>query len=529
MKWSVAVLMFVPLLAGCLQDDGPDEGPGATVDSVTTEVLFGTDTIDVTVPTDVYLIGFSADEADALQEALDEDEVMEHVALDYSRALPDSPEEKILGGDANIRWPWTLHADFRVHDIPDGVEAAFFASVADHTVDVGVHDGNHALAWLAQELPAAGYTLDINRTGLVLVDGQGALGPDHAYRFTGGDGYLQPVRLIDTVHPIIMYDVSATPDPYAGSARDYDQVLASTDTTAIADLVRDITHFRLLHSPIYPVATTECHAVTLILGVRSASLTAVLPDFSKPEDVVDAERMEARFENLTRDDNVFVDLVFLELPQDDPVLDLVSRESADLDAFRYWLDENWDQYWVEHPGCEPYVSFALYGDAFDQEATFSGIAMYDVDEGHRISFSIVSDQTRLQSEWNDWTGVEQVDDIIDAGSVGRADNHWFHRLFSHETGHLFSMAHPHNAIEVDGQNYNGFSSVQDTMSYQVRGVTDDFGTATSTNFLRNRAGWLLGEAVDQGLEGTAAFDQAVAHLERFEWQAAGDILVPVVQ
>ncbi len=526
MRPIVAALLLIPMLAGCLQAsndlaeaDDVEPAEAAVYDLSSTPIQF-------TVPVDVVLIGFPAGTASDLQAALTEPESLEHFVLDYSNGLPpraDNPTRK-LSGDGALDMPWHLEGEFRVHDF-GSLANDFRATLAASTIaeQPGIHDGNQVEDWLAAALPEAGFDLDTNRTTLVLLHaGEGG----HGYRFHGGDGWLEPVRIFGERHSVLVADVSARPDPYAGTSRSYAAPLEVNDIGEMEDLVRDITHFRLLHGPIYPITDKPCHGVTLILGVRAASLTNILPGFTSAQDAVDVPRMESHFRNLTGADNVFVDFVPLQLPVDDPVLDAVTRESVDLDAFRFWLDENWESYWVPHEGCEPYVSFALYGDAFDQEALFSGIAMYDVGDGHRISFSIVSDQTRIRSEWPGF--VEPIDQIVSTAREGRSTDYWFNRLFSHETGHLFGQAHPHNAIEHGGQNYNGFSSVYDTMSYQVRGVVDDFGQVAQTNFLRNRAGWLLGQAIEADLQNADGFDQVTDHLDRYEWQAAGDVLVTLL-
>jgi hypothetical protein len=513
--WALASLALL-LAAGCLSstpDPGPEPDPPAP-QPVAERLGDGRFAVDVDTP--VVLIGWPDEAAEELRAGLDAERV-EHASITYPLVdvPPDSDDpdlSPLLTGDPSTPAPVVPTAAYRVVRDPR-LDAQFAANLT--AVEGRVLDGTAAEAWLAENLPRFGVAMDANRTVLVLPAIEGG----HSWRYHGNLGWLQPVRTFGERHPMIAIDLTADADPYVSGGADYRQPL-TPDRLAKPALkaIADVTHHRLLQGPIYPQTVLPCHAVTLILAVRATALTDVLPGFTDAEAAVAADRMASHFQNLTRMP-VHVDLKVLRLPVDDPVLDALSRERVELSAIRLWLEQNWEAYWVEHAGCEPYVSFALYGDLTDAEALFAGIAMHDVGDGHRISYSIVGELTRLNAE-----GPHAVP------QPGRDRNEWFNRLYSHETGHLFGQRHPHDITKVSGGGgNNAFSSVWSTMSYQVRGVVDDFGHADQANFARNRAGYVLQEAVAQGLDGTPEFQAAMEHLAHMRWQAAADAVQPLLK
>lgn len=518
----ITVLLATVAWAGCLSSDAPpgeDEGTGRPAPVVDPD-----GTLRLDVPVDVLLLGFPDTAVATLEQQLDSEEVV-HEAFSYSRNFAT---DRVDGGASyQIPVPIVPTAQYRIH-ASAALDEGYWATAAGTQVEPGLLNGTAIEAWLETALPQHGHTPDPSRPMLVLVHAGDRMGT-HTYRYHGNLGYMDNVRLFGERLGFIVADLSAEADPYQGTARDYQSFVDPAEAAAAAeDLVRDVTHFRLLQGAIYPVALAPCHAVTLILGVRAAAVTELLPGFTTSSQSVALERLARHFENLTGDDNVHVDLKVLLLPQDDPVLDALARDRQDLSAFRFWLDENWDQYWVPHDGCEPYVSFALYGDFGDQPTSFSGIAMYDVDRSHRISFSIVSELTRVQSEWPGFH--EAVDGIVSTAEAGRAPDEWFNRLYSHETGHLFGQRHPHDINKAGGSDSTrAFSSVWSTMSYQVRGVVDDFGAVDQANFARNRAGFAHQAVVEAGLTEEAAYEEALALLGQYQWQAAGDLFVDLLQ
>ena len=512
--WSVAALALL-MAAGCLSSTpDPEPEPAPVVVPPLVERL-GDGRFAVDVDTPVVLIGWPEQAAAELRAALEAEKV-EHASISYPLVdvPPDSDDidaSPLVSGDPPTPAPVVPTAAYRIVRHPQ-LDFQFQQNLTQ--VEGGALNGSAAEAWLAENLPRFGVTMDVNRTVLVLPAVEGR----HSWRYHGNLGWLQPVRTFGEHHPMIAIDLTAQTDPYVTGGADYQDPVAPERLAKPAlKAIKDVTHHRLLQGPIYPQTIRPCHAVTLILAVRAAAVTDVLPGFTDAEGAVAADRIARHFANLTRMP-MHVDLTVLRLPVDDPVLDAISRDRVELSAIRLWLEQNWDTYWVPHEGCEPYVSFALYGDLSDAEANFAGIAMHDVGDGHRISYSIVSELTRINSE-----GPNAVP------QAGRDPNEWFNRLFSHETGHLFGQRHPHDITKVSGgAGNNAFSSVWSTMSYQVRGVVDDFGHVDQANFARNRAGYVLQAAVEQGLDGTPEFAAALEHMAHLRWQAAADEVQPLL-
>lgn len=514
---GLAALLALVLASGCLSSDPASPPPPAAVEAEPTPVeRLGDGRYAVEVPTPVVLIGWPAAEVEELRAAL-VPETVEHASITYTLVdvPPDSddpdPSPLLGGGDPPTPAPVVPTAVYRVVADP-ALDRAFLANLT--RAEGGFLDGSAAEAWLAAHLPRFGVAVDPNRTVLVLP----ALEGSHAWRYDGNLGHLDGVRAFGERHPILGLDLTARADPYVTGGTAYRQAVEpSSLAERAATAIRDATHHRLLQGPIYPQTVLPCHGVTLLLAVRATALTDVLPGFTPASAAVAEERLARHFANLTGMP-VHVDLRVLRLPVDDPVLDALSRDRVELSAIRLWLEQNWDRYWVEHPGCEPYVSFALYGDLTDAEALFAGIAMHDVGDGRRISYSIVGELTRLNAEGP--TAAPQP---------GRDPNEWFNRLFSHETGHLFGQRHPHDITKVgSGGSNNAFSSVWTTMSYQVRGVVDDFGAVDHANFARNRAGYVLQAAVAQGLDGTPQYQEALEHMAHLRWEAAAGALQPLL-
>lgn len=514
-SWVLAALGLL-LAAGCLSPASEPEEPAPVQEPAPLAERLGDGRFAVEVDTPVVLLGWPASAASELRSGL-QAETVDHSSITYPLVdvPPDSDDvdaTPLVTGDPPTPAPIVPTAAYRIVQDPR-LDAQFQANLT--TVEGKVLDASAAEAWLAANLPRFGVSMDANRTVLVLPAVEGP----HSWRYHGNLGYLQPVRTFGEHHPMLAIDLTADADPYVTGGADYqDPVAPSKLAKPALKAIKDVTHHRLLQGPIYPQAILPCHAVTLILAVRATAVTDVLPGFTDAESAVAADRIGRHFANLTRMP-VHVDLKVLRLPADDPVLDALSRDRVELSAIRLWLEQNWASYWVEHAGCEPYVSFALYGDLSDAEAAFAGIAMHDVGDGHRISYSIVSELTRLNAE-----GPNA------APQPGRDPNEWFNRLFSHETGHLFGQRHPHDVTKASGSaGNNAFSSVWSTMSYQVRGVVDDFGHADQANFARNRAGYVLQAAVAQGLDGTPQFTVALDHLAHLRWQAAADALQPLLE
>lgn len=545
-------IVLLPVLAGCVAPLEPTAGPASVVEDLLARVrLLERGGFEVDAPVHVMLIGFPAGTAAAVQGKLGTAPI-EHEYLDFARAFPPEPATLLADVGGTLPEPVIPVAHYLVHDAAPELTEAFlaFAASADVEGAEGILDANAAEDWLAGTLPAHGFPVDAATPALVVLHGGETLG-DHGWRTTFPAGWLEPVRAFGERTPLLVFDVSAREDPYVTTGPFAVPVIGVTPPVAtplppraierepynyvvdaaspeladtLALLVEDAAHFRLLQSAIYPITTKPCHAVTLILAIRATSL-AERAGYGA-EGLLDVEALTRAFENLVGEGRAFVDLKVLRLPLDDPVLEAVIPRSAEtLDVFRWWLDENWDTYWMPHEGCEPYVSFLVSGDT-TQQMGFSGIAMYGVQATHRISFSIVDDLRRIR--WNHaGPGEEVVNDkpeSIDAYDAVM-------RLYAHETGHLMGQHHPHNVIRTDDGTPTtpAFSAVWSVMSYQNRERMADFGAIDRANHMRNRAGFVIQEAMHAGLEDAPEFRDAIAHLARYEWQEAGDLLVPLLQ
>lgn len=525
------LLLTVPILAGCIAGLDPSGADPAGADDALRDVLTlhddGSYALDV--PVDVVLVGFDDGVAQDLSARLSPEPV-EHASLTFYRTFPPDPEDPRMPLSAGTDvLPARPTADYRVHDAPDALFDDLVAYLeSEATVEDGIYDANLAEAWLAEQIDARVVPVDEDRPIIVLLHGRDALGDgpgDHAWRYSYANGHLQPVRVFGERQPLVAMDLSAEPDPWVAARqapKAYDEpVPPSGDATleALQRAVVDITHFRVLQGAIYPITTRPCHAVTLVLGIRAGATTEHLPGYARAEEMLDVDGLEAGWENVTGQDNVHVDVKVLMLPHEDPVLDAVSRGSlATLDVFRWWLDTNWEDYWVEHEGCEPYVSFLVYGDAVDPISF--GIAMYDVERSHRISFSAAEDLSRLRQMY-----AGPAEDLVNTRDGSRDAWDFMNLLYSHETGHLLGQRHPQDITTTDGGRGTwSLNSVWTAMSYQTYDRTVDFGAVDRANYLRNRAGFLLQEAVEQGLDDDPAFEEALGHLKAYEWMAANQAL-----
>ncbi len=501
---SVALILAVSILAGCLDDGGDPDELNSQIPDLLPAILNDAGSISVEVPVDVFMVGFPESTAAAVREDLT-DEAIEHGVYGFSRNLL-GPDGATAGFMPNPVQPM---AKYRVHAVPLGN----LTSQLDQVRVDSYYDANAAEEALVQLLTDAGFALDANRPALVLLH----LGDKgHGYRIMYETGHVDRVRAFGERTHLLVLDVSAAVDPWVGSQLSYQSPVGFDNKDALVEAVRAATHFRLLQGPLYPPALAPCHAVTLLTVVRAASLTEVLPGYTRAEDLVQPDNLVQAWEALLGDGRVHVDPAFLELPSGDPGLDLILR-TGDLDALRYWMDENWDTYWVPHDGCEAYVSIFLVGDVADSGV--SGIAMYDVRDDRRLSLSSLNDQARMREE-----GTGMGAPIFYVPDDSRYETDWLDFLYTHETGHLFSMRHPHDITILGTGGFNPtFSSIWSAMSYQEDGKLPQFGVVDQTNYARNRAGFLL-----QELAGTdpdhPAIQSALGHMGQFHWRAAGAVL-----
>jgi hypothetical protein len=538
----LALALTAPLVAGCvapaqLAPAGLDAGPVADV----LKLLDGGG-FEVRVPVHLALMGFEPGTSAALQSAL-EPERIEHLASSAALNLPPDPAAATASGLLPL--PVIPTAVYVVHEMPAAFTDVTLARVAASRMGDAagaVFDGNVLEDWLATELPGQGVPLDTDTPALVFLHAGGGLPEGHAYRYSYLGGYVEPVRLVGERAPLLVMDVSAAADPYVvarppspegiafgtvfgrAEPQAFDRPLARGGADVVEVLREaavEATNYRLLQGSLYPPTTLPCHAITLILGVRGAALTEVLPGYTRAQGAVDAASLDRAWENITGRGTVEVDVRVLRMPLDDPVLDAVSRGGlGTLDALRFWLDANWQRYWVAHEGCEPYVSFLVYGDAADADSF--GIATYDVQRSHRVSFAVVNEATRVRDEWRG-----PAADLAGTRDASRAKMDWVNLFFAHETGHLIGQQHTHN-IQRAGSDLPGtrwsFSSVWSAMSYQTDDKTLDFGAVDRANYHRNRAGYLLQAAQAEGLEGSTVWKGATQALAAYRWAEAGRLL-----
>lgn len=553
-------LLLASLLAGCLNPLAPTAVPDV-VEEVLGKVTLTESGFEIEAPVHVMLIGFEPGTAAAVQAKLPAAK-LEHEFFDFARAFPPDPAMVVADEEAGgtIPMPVVPVAQYRIHEAPPMLSESFFARVLEQPVADGVYDANLAEDWLFEILPQHGFPVEAANPAMVIIHGGSTLAAGHAWRTTFTQGWLEPVRVWGERTPLLVMDISAIEDPYVTTTNtppvpplpvflpippgppypvatpvpyrpvereEYNYPLESNgpdgaDVVALA--VTDATNFRLLQSSIYPVTTKPCHAVTLVLALRGYSVAEAAD--VKAASFLSLPLLQGAFDNLTGKGNTHVELKVLNLPQDDPALEaVIPRSSQTLNVFRWWVDQNWEQYWVPVEGCEPYVSFLVSGDS-GYALGFGGIAMYGVKDTHRISLSVIDDLRRLR-ESGPLAPTQGMPGLVERNeSIANYD--LVHRLFGHETGHLMGQHHPHNVIRTDDGTPTtpAFSAVWSLMSYQNRERVNDFGFVDQANFMRNRAGFVIQAAIHEELQGTPEFQLALDHLAAYRWKEAGDVLVP---
>lgn len=542
---ALTLILVGAALAGCVSSDRID---AASLDP--TALGFGALSLleeggfSLDIPVEVYFLGFDAATVDAVRAKL-EPIPIDHSASSSDRAFPPSSDTTPLGG-SSLRAPTQPRAVFRVTDLDDATEGAFYASIVKAESDA--LDANLAEEWLASKLAEVrGAPLSREAPVFVVMHGGEALG-DHAWRYQFSHGYLERLRVFGEKLPLTIFDVSAQPDPFVVEPRRspealvfgtafgftqpaaYDWTLEASgaDTVdALAALVLDSAHWRFLKGPLYPISTKPCHHVTLLFAIHSTSLTQTLPGFLRAEDAIDVEGLRGAFTNLTGDD-VTVELKVYHLPQDEPVLDALARGAgtlAGLDALRWYLDENFDTFVTPQEGCEEYLSTMLWGDAAAYTVT-GGIGTYDVKRSHRLAFSFVNEQRRLEDLY-EGPGAE----VVNSRNASRELWNWATMLYAHETGHIFGQQHPQHISRTEeglGTKHS-FEAIYSVMGYQQDDRTIDFGSVDFATWTMGRAGYAIAEAQALDLVGTPAFDEALGRLELGQWSAAHRALEPVLQ
>jgi hypothetical protein len=500
------------------------------------------------IPVHVYLLGFEPAVAEALASRLKPTPI-DHASSSSTRTFPPDPSDPQapLAG-TTTRAPTQPIARFLVHDLDAAFDAAFLDAAQGWAVPerTSIYDANAAEEYLAQHLPEANAVLDRANPVFIIFHGGETLG-EHGWRHTYVNGYLEPVRIFGERAPLTFFDVSAIEDPFVtGPPRTAEGIAFSTafgaspkpaydwpiaaqgDETLdiLAQLTVDAANYRFLKGPLYPISTRPCHHVTLLLAVHQSALTETLPGFTRAQDWIDIDGLERAFENLTGDE-VSVELKTLTLPQDDPALDAAYRAAGTLvllDPLRWYVDENFDRYVTPQEGCEEYLSMLLYGDATTQ-SLFGGIGVYDVQRGHRLSFSVVNDITRVRNEYTG-PGEEVLSTRNESMTWDRLN-----LLFSHETGHIFGQQHPQHASATDGSlpPNHAFQSVYSVMAYEPDDRLIDYGSVDFATWTRGRVGYTIRDAQALGLEGTPAFEGALSELRTGHWLDAHLALEAAVQ
>ncbi|SFF52709.1 hypothetical protein SAMN04488120_10722 [Fontimonas thermophila] len=514
----------VVLLAGCGASSVPQPS-GAPAPLPRSAAKWENGRLAVDVPVPVVTISFPQDAVEALRAAL-QPFTVNHASGDLNQTFPPDVDEVLETGDPvvllpafgeTITLPVLPTAHYQVTAASPALTQAFARALDAARIDEQTFDANTIEDFLANALPAHGIALNPNAPGIVLLHLEALGVGTHGWKIQGQTGFLAPVRLFGERHPVLVIDPSAVPDSYTGGSA-YDSPLAADATAEIVQFVRDATEYRVLQGSIYPIAQAPCHAVTGILGIRhNTSLGEAI--LRQVEDAFDAARVKAGWDHLTGSD-VFFDVKILSLPEDDPVLDALARgEFPAFEVLRAYLSLMFEQYHVEHPGCEAYLSVVFAGDvATVPGGGVIGIGTYDDSPGQRISMSWVHEVFRFT--------FDPESPLCIASCDGKDYLNWWEYLFSHETGHILGQRHPHDITRADpgpeesllGASNNSFSSIWSSMSYEQDGRMIDFGAIDQANWRRNRAGFALALAAQNGRENTPEWALAMDAASRLDWQ-----------
>lgn len=547
MHRGLSVAILIPLVvAGCLAPAAPVEPEAIPDVKLPDVVLLPEDrAAQIDVPVRVVLVGFAEGTAEALQTALTPAKI-DHDFLHAPNGVTQ-PESNafFLPVESIFTNPLLPVAQYKVEAANATTTTAILAFAAASKVadaEGTLYDGRAVEAMLATTFAPAPAT-----PILVVLHGGETLGAEHGWRYTYETGWLDDVRIFGGLLPVLVYDASALPDPYVTRTsltdpafdvvfgpvepRAYDYPIENGgDATveALAQAATDAAHFRLLQGPIYPVTTAPCHSILVYVGVRATALAHRLGS-AEVESLVDSATITSAFRNLTGE-SVNVTVKVVQLPHEDPALDLATRNDANYDLFRAWADMNWGTFF-EDDGCEQYLSTLVVSDAAEG---VHGIALVDVEKNRRVSFSWLDDLTRLTEE--DGAPLFGAP-LLGGRAASRETSRWATFVPVHETGHLFGLTHPHTAIrdaDVEGERPPSrftwaFSATWDSMTYQALDRIADYGAIAQANWHRNRVGFVLEAARHQELEGTPEFAAAVDLLKQYRWAEANAILLPKIE
>lgn len=498
MRWSVIPITLALIVSGCLGPTDDDDPAGSTARTFDLALpLWTDDAIEMDVPVPVVLIGFDAESADALDASLSEGVRVAHDAMTLNQPLPPDPdggvEDHMPLEGKTLPVPIVPTARFDVQRL----DATLQAQLSENITAWDSKDGDLLEAWLAAALVDTPLQPDPSAPSLILLhpDFEGS---DATWRYTFPHGHLEPVRSFGEREPMHI------------------RILSDQEAGDLDHWVTELVHYRFLQGAIYPMPLPECHAITLITAYRPTSVGEHLDELKDAVDLFDPEELERAFGNLTGS-TVHVDAKVLELPVDDPVLDLIVRgEFGSLEAQRAWFSLNWQDYHVAHDGCEAYLSFVIHGDLASVGSGIIGIGTYD-GKGYRIALSWVNEAFRLL--WDPASPANQMTD-------GSGEYNWINFLHGHEAGHILGMHHPFHSSE--GQN-NAFQDVWSVMSYSTDGRVIDFSMVDRNNFQRNSAAYVIAEAARLGLDDTPEWSEAFERLTARDWNGASAALWPSVQ
>lgn len=516
---ALAPIFLAPILAACSgQLPGNQSPPVARAAALGAQWQDGRLAIDV--PVRVITLGVPDERVQQLQAELTPYLVDQQTGNDNQILSPDPAEIQDDGAVALVPLsgevrpnPVLPTAIYQLMAAPAALAAEFRAELDAIKLDGELFDGNALEEWLAAALARHGMALNAGAPSMVLLDLRGFGIGNHGWKITGPAGYLAPVRIFGERQALLVLDPSAIAD-FFDPDQVYSEPAAAGSLTAIAQMVRDATDYRLLQASVYPIAQAPCHAVTGILGVKSSSL-AERGVLSPVEENFHPDWIKSSWDHLTGTD-VFFDLKVLSLPVDDPVLDAISRgESPGLYLLELWVTLNWDKYHVDHPGCEDYLAVVFANDAAGVPGSLllSGYGSYDDNPGKRIAMGWTHDVFRLLSD------PDSPVCAFPERCEGRDYLNFADFLFSHEAGHLFGQSHPHDIERSDGFFTNlSFSAIWSSMSYKQEGRVIDFGAVDRNNWQRNRAGFALELAAQNGREGSAAWNAALDAAQVYDWQ-----------
>ena len=478
------------------------------------------DRLAVDVPVPVITVGLPETTVAGLRAAL-QPHTVDHGNGDINQSLPPDLEEAQdkdvlvlmpLSGEF-FSHPVLPTARFDVREAPASLQDEFRAALERARVGDGRFDAIAIEDWLADRLGRKGLAPNPNAPTIVLLHlaafGEGP----HAWKLQGRTGWLEPVRVFGERHPMIVIDPSAERDPWVSTESSYLEPVPNDAVEAMAEFVRDAVEYRVLPASVYPVAQASCHAVTAIVGVRPTSVAEATSLMRTVRDALNPEWIEEAFDHLTGG-NAVLDLKVLQLPVDDPALDAIARgEFANFETLRAWLTLNWEQYHVDHPGCEEYLAVVFAGDvASVPGGGVLGIGTYDDSPGKRIAMGWVHDIFRLT--------FDPESPLCRFGCGGKDYLNWWNYLLIHEGGHIFGQHHTFHKVNIDGSlgTNESFSSVWSSMSYQDDGRCADLGALDHASWMRNRAGFALRLAAREGREGSPAWNAAMGAAAALDWQ-----------